>query len=155
PGLRPGRSGGKYIWGPDGIQGQEGSDTVTRKLPSGETVRVKKTFKARNIRGPAASWRGMLGSARGSKNDLLDSTINVNFSDFVFDVKANVVSFEVSVTGNARIIVQGNRFNAQAQAAINKATRGDIIVISNVKTTLEGAPNYKMPDSTPFTWEIQ
>lgn len=155
PGLRPVGSGGKYIWRPDGIQGQEATVTVTGKLPSGEIVSDKKTFKVRNIPAPAASLRGMVGSARGNKNDLLASTINVMFPDFVFDVKANVVSFEVSVPGNARIIVQGNRFNAQAQAAINKATRGDIIVISNVKTTLEGAPNYKMPDSTPFTWEIQ
>jgi gliding motility-associated protein GldM len=154
-GLRPAGGPGKYIWRPDGIQGEDATVTVTGKLPSGESVSDKRVFKVRNIPAPAASIRGQVGSARGNKNDLLVSTINVMFPDFVFDVKANVVSFEVSVPGNARIIVQGNKFNAQAQAAINKATRGDIIVISNVKTTLEGAAGYRMRDSTPFTWEIQ
>src|SRR5690606_36148982 len=96
-GLRPAGGPGKYIWRPDGIQGDDATVTVTGKLPSGESVSDKRVFKVRNIPAPAASIRGQVGSARGNKNDLLVSTINVMFPDFVFDVKANVVSFEVSV----------------------------------------------------------
>lgn len=154
-GLRAAGGSGKYIWRPDGIQGEDATVTVSGKLPSGETVSDRRVFKVRNIPAPAASLRGQVGGMRGNKNDLLASTINVLFPDFVFDVKANVVSFEVSVPGSARIVVQGNRFNQQAIAAINRATRGDIVIISNVKTTLEGASGYKMKDSTPFNWEIQ
>ncbi|MFA7444625.1 MAG: gliding motility protein GldM [Flavobacteriaceae bacterium] len=155
PGLKK-VGNGKYIWRPDGIQGEDAVVTVTGKFSDGTPAPPsKKTFKVRNIPAPAASLRGQVGGMRGNKNDLLASTINVLFPDFVFDVKANVVSFEVSVPGSARIVVQGKRFNAQAEAAINRASRGDVVIISNVKTTLEGASGYKMKDSTPFNWEIQ
>ncbi len=153
-GLRAAGSGGKYIWRPDGIQGREATVTVNGKLPDGTSVSDKRTFIVRNIPAPLATLRGRTGTHRGNKNDLLNSTIGVSFPDFVFDINVNVTSFEVSVPGNPRVIVQGNRLNAQAQAAINKARVGDIVVIGNVKTSIPGS-NVIIQDSAPFTWEIQ
>lgn len=153
-GLRPAGGGGKYIWRPDGIQGEDAVINVSGKLPDGTTVSDKKTFKVRNIPAPAASIRGKVGGMRGNKQDLINSTVSASFPDFVFDVSVTVVSFEVSVPGSGRMICQGNKFSPQAQAAINKAKKGDDVVISNVKTTIAGS-NVKVKDSSPFIWEVQ
>ncbi len=154
PGLRSVGSGGKYMWRPDAIQGTEATVSVTGKLPDGTSVSDKKTFIVRNIPAPVASIRGREGTHRGNKNDLLNSTVAVKFPDFVFDINVNVTQFEVSVPGSPRVVCQGNRFNAAAQAAINKAKVGDIVVIGNVKTQIPGSPVI-IRDSSPFAWEIQ
>lgn len=153
-GLRAAGSGGKYIWRPDGIQGTEATVSVTGKLPDGSSVSDKKTFVVRNIPAPVASIRGREGTHRGNKNDLLNSTVAVKFPDFVFDINVNVTQFEVSVPGSPRVVCQGNKLNAAAIAAINKAKVGDIVVIGNVKTSIPGSPVI-IKDSSPFTWEIQ
>ncbi len=153
-GLRAAGGAGKYIWRPDGIQGTEATVSVTGKLPDGSSVSDKKTFIVRNIPAPVATLRGRTGTHRGNKNDLLNSTIAVVFPDFVFDINVNVTQFEVSVPGSPRVVCQGNKLNAAAVAAINKAKVGDIVVIGNVKTTIPGSPVI-IKDSSPFTWEIQ
>lgn len=143
---------GKYNWRPDQIQGNEATVSVTATMEDGKKVSSTKTFKVRHIPAPAASIRGQVGTMRGNKEDLINSSVGVSFGDFVFDVSANVQSFEVSVPGQARIVCQGNRLSAQAQAAIRNAKRGDIVVIGNVKSVLSGGLRVK--DSTPFAWEI-
>ncbi len=44
---------------------------------------------------------------------------------------------------------------AQALAAIAKAKRGDVIVISSIEVKVEGANGYMPPKSGSFTWEVQ
>lgn len=153
-GLRAAGAGGKYMWRPDAIQGQEATVSVSGKLPDGTSVSDKKTFIVRNIPAPVAQLRGRTGTHRGNKNDLLNSTISVDFPDFVFDINVNVTQFEVSVPGSPRVICQGNKLSAAAVAAINKAKVGDIVVIGNVKTAIPGS-SIIIRDSSPFTWEIQ
>lgn len=154
-GLSKGSKPGQYNWNVNSVQGTSAVVTVTGTLPDGSKVVDKKTFKVRDIPQPNASVRGKTGSAKGNKNDLSNSTINAVFSDFVFDVETTVVSFEVYVPGSPAIICQGNRFNAQAQKAISKATRGDQITINQVKVTVKGAPGYQVKPSNPFVWEVQ
>jgi hypothetical protein len=44
----------------------------------------------------------------------------------------NVIGFNLKVTGQATVVVQGNRLNAQ-WAALSKAGRGDQVTISEIK----------------------
>lgn len=155
PGLSKAGKPGQYNWNVTSLQGTSAVVTVTGKLPDGKTVSDKKTFNIREIPRPAPTLRGMSGSGKGNKNDLMNSTINVEFPDFVFDVQTTVQSFELYVPGSAAIIVNGNRFNDAAKQAISKASRGDIITINNIKTSIVGATGYRMRGSTPFTWEVQ
>ena len=92
---------------------------------------------------------------KGNKNDLASSTVNVAFPDFVFDVKTSVISFEVYVPGSGTMVCQGGRFSGQALAAIAKAKRGDVIVISSIEVKVDGANGYMPPKSGSFTWEVQ
>ena len=154
PGLKKGSKPGQYNWNVTGIQGTEAVVNVTGKLPDGKTVPSKKVFKIRDIPRPAASIRGKLDSSKGRAQDLAVSTVNVEFPDFVFDLTVSVKSFELYVPGNAGMIIQGNKFDARAQAAISKAKRGDVITISNIKTKVEGS-TIIVRDSSPFLWEVQ
>lgn len=155
PGLSKGSKQGQYNWNVTGLAGKTATVTVTGKLPDGKTVSDKKVFNIREIPSPKGEIRGKVDMAKGNKNDLSSSTIRVNYADFVFDVKARVISFEVAIPGAPTMICQGDRFSSQALAAIAKAKRGDVITISNISTKLEGAPGYTPKKSTPFIWEIQ
>lgn len=155
PGLKKTGGQGKYVWNVTGLSGTSAVVTVSGKLPDGTTVSDKKTFNIRPIPQPVPTLRGKAGSGKGNKNDLSSSTINVTFPDFVFDLTANVQSFEVYIPGSPAIICQGNRFSGPALAAINKCKRGDVVVINNIETTISGASGYRPPRSTSFAWEIQ
>lgn len=146
---------GKYNWNVTQVAGKTAKINVTAKLADGKTVTDVREFNIREIPAPTPELRGKTNSAKGNKNDLSSSTVRVVFPDFVFDVKTTVLSFELYVPGSPAIIVQGDRFNGPALAAINKAKRGDVIVIANIKTKIEGAGTYIPKGSTSFAWEVQ
>ncbi len=153
PGLTKSSAVGKYNWRPQGGS-TEATVSVSGKLPDGATVSDKKTFRVKTIPAPATSLRGIVGKSRGSKENLINSPVRVTFSDFDFEVKVSVLQFEVKAPGSAVIVCQGDKFNAAAIAAINKSPKGGDVIISNVKTRIEGT-NVPIKDSTPFIWEIQ
>ncbi|MNK01385.1 hypothetical protein D3C87_191830 [compost metagenome] len=146
---------GKYNWNVTGVAGKTAFINVTATLPDGKTVTDKREFNVRGIPAPVPELRGKRNSAKGNKNDLASSTVNVAFPDFVFDVKTNVVSFEVYIPGAGTMVCQGSRFSPQALAAIAKTTRGQVVVISSIETRVEGGGGYLPPKSGSFTWEIQ
>jgi len=86
---------------------------------------------------------------------LASSTVDVEFQGFVFDINTTIKSFEISVPGSPRLLVQGNKFDGAARAAIARAKRGDIITVGNIKVSVEGANGYRVPDSGNFVWEVQ
>jgi hypothetical protein len=51
-------------------------------------------------------------------------------------------------------VVSGNKMDGRAKAAISKATRGDIIIISEIKTKLRGSA-IMLKKTAPCTFEIQ
>jgi len=155
PGSWRSTAKGKYSWNVTGVTGNTAKIQVTAKLSDGKTVSDMKEFNVRPIPAPVPELRGKQGSSKGNKNDLASSTINVAFPDFVFDVKTTVISFELYVPGNAAMVIQGNRFDARAQAAIAKCKRGDVVTINNIKTKIIGAEGYTPKGSSSFAWEVQ
>jgi len=155
PGLRKGAKSGQYVWNVTSLPGDDVTVTVTAKLPDNTSVSDKRKFIVRDIPAPTPQIRGKLNSAKGNTNDLSNSTIGVAFPGFVFDVDVTVKSFEVSVPGSPRLLVNGNKFDSAALAAIRRAKRGDVISIGNIKVGVSGAGNYKVSDSGNFLWEVQ
>ncbi|PZR20675.1 MAG: gliding motility protein GldM [Flavobacterium psychrophilum] len=155
PGAWRNTGKGKYSWNVTNVSGTTAKIQVTAKLSDGKSVTDMKEFNVRPIPAPVPEVRGKRTSAKGNKNDLSSSTINVAFPDFVFDVKTTVKSFEVFVSGSGTMVCQGNRFSAQALAAIAKCKRGDVVVISRIETKVDGAGAYMPPPSGSFTWEVQ
>jgi len=153
PGMTKGTGVGKYNIKPG--QGSEMTINVTAKLPDGQNVTDKKTFRIKGIPGPAGTIRGEQGVVKGPKSSLLVSTVGAKLNDFDFEVGLNVVGFNLKVSGQPTVVVQGNKLNAQCNAVLSKAGRGDQVTISEIKVNLVGAPGYLLPRTSIVIYEIQ
>ncbi|MDR0230159.1 MAG: gliding motility protein GldM [Flavobacteriaceae bacterium] len=151
-GLSSAGKPGQYIMRPGA--GREVVINVTGKLPNGETVSDRKTFRIKDIPAPRGTVRGEY-AARGNKDNASIVSIGARLEDFDFEVGLSVTSFVVQLPGQPSIVVQGNRMNERAKAAIAKARGGDIMVISDIKTRLDGAVGYELKKTAPCTYEIQ
>ena len=92
-------------------------------------------------------------SSVSTASHIPSSTLKLN--DFDFEVGLNVVGFNIKVTGKPTVVVQGSKLNAQAQAVIAGAGRGDQVTISEIKVNLVGAPGYLLPKTSVVIYEIQ
>lgn len=153
PGMTKGGKPGKYEIRPG--QGTELTINVTGKLPDGTSVSDKKSFRIKGIPGPTGTIRGEMGVVKGPKNSLAVSTVGAKLVDFDFEVGLDVVGFNLKVAGQPTVVVQGNKLNAQCQAVLAKAGRGDQVTISEIKTKLVGAGSYMLPRTAPVIFEIQ
>ena len=152
-GLSPGGGKGKYNMSPQG--GSEVTIVVTGTLPNGEKVSDKKSFRIKGIPGPTGTIRGETGVVKGPKSNLEIATIGAKLEDFDFDVNLNVVGFNLKITGQPTVVVQGDRLNAQCKSVLSRAVRGDQVTISDIKTKLVGAGSYLLPRTAPVIFEIQ
>jgi gliding motility-associated protein GldM len=144
---------GKYNMSPGG--GNEVVISVTGKMSDGKVATDKKVYRIKGIPGPAGTIRGETGVVKGPKSNLEIATIGAKLEDFDFEVGLNVVGFNLKVTGQATVVVQGNKLNAQCKAVLSKAGRGDQVTISEIKTKLVGAGSYLLPRTAPVIFEIQ
>lgn len=145
--------GGKYNMSPS--SGSEVVINVTGTLPDGSKVSDKKSFRIKGIPGPTGTIRGETGVVKGPKSNLEIATIGAKLEDFDFQVGLDVVGFNLKITGQPTVVVQGNRLNAQCKSVISKAVRGDQVTISEIKTKLVGAGSYLLPRTAPVIFEIQ
>ncbi|KIA87477.1 gliding motility protein GldM [Flavobacterium sp. AED] len=152
PGLSS-AGGGKYNMSPGA--GSETVINVTATLPDGSKVSDKKSFRIKGIPGPTGTIRGEMGVVKGPKSNLQVATIGAKLVDFDFEVGLDVVGFNLKVTGQPTVVVQGNKLNAQCNAVLSKAVRGDQVTISEIKTKLVGAGSYLLPRTAPVIFEIQ
>ncbi|MBC7640827.1 MAG: gliding motility protein GldM, partial [Flavobacterium sp.] len=113
-----------------------------------------KMFRIKGIPGPVGAIGGTMGVQKGAKSRLLVSQVSAILPDFDFEVKLQVIGFTLKSPGQAAVIVSGDRVNSQCAAALNKATRGDVITISDIKTKLVGS-EILLPRTAPVLFEIQ
>ncbi|WP_306353177.1 gliding motility protein GldM [Flavobacterium sp. '19STA2R22 D10 B1'] len=155
PGLSKSGASGKYVMDVTTVQGREVTINVTGKLPDGKTVSDKKTFRVKGIPSPVGTIRAESGTVKGPKSSLEISTVGAKLEDFDFEIGLSVTGFAIKASGQPTVIVSGNKLDARAKAAISKAGRGDVIIISEIKTKLDGAGNYMLPKTSPVAFEIQ
>ena len=144
---------GKFNMSPQ--SGNEVVINVSGKMADGKVASDKKVFRIKGIPGPTGTIRGETGVVKGPKSNLEMATIGAKLEDFDFEVGLNVTGFNLKVTGQATVVVQGNKLNAQCKAALSKAGRGDQVTISEIKTKLVGAGSYMLPRTAPVIFEIQ
>ena len=153
PGLSPASGGkGKYNMSPG--SGTEAVINVTGTLPDNSKVSDKKVFRIKSIPAPTGCIGGEFGVVKGAKSRLEVSQVSAKMLDFDFEVKLRVTAFSLKVTGQATVIVSGDRVNAQCKAALAKAGRGDQVTISDIKTKLEGS-DILLSRTAPVIYEIQ
>jgi len=144
---------GKYVMNPQ--SGTEVVINVSAKLPDGSNASDKRVFRIKGIPGPTGTIRGETGVVKGPKSNLEVSTIGAKLEDFDFDVKLDVVGFNLKVTGQPTVVVQGDKLDAKCKSVLARAGRGDQVTISEIKTKLVGAGSYLLPRTAPVIFEIQ
>lgn len=153
PGLTKAGGNGKYIMNPG--SGTDVTVTVSGKMTDGKTVTDKKVFRIKNIPAPAGAIGKQVGVIKGAKSRLEVSQVTAELEDFLYDLNFEVTRFTFKVPGQPAIIVNGDRVNAQCKAALARATRGDQIIISEIKTKIVGGANVVTKDASPVAYEIQ
>lgn len=108
-------------------------------------------FRIKDIPPPAATIRKQYGSIKMPKSSLAKSTIDAALIDFDFDLKLKVSSFKVKIPGQSTVLVNGTRFDARAQKALQKAKRGDVVSIFDVKATIIGNSSYRLKGVLPLS----
>jgi gliding motility-associated protein GldM len=152
PGLSRAGKAGTYNMSPG--QGSEVVINVTGTLPDGSKVSDRKSFRIKGIPAPVGAIAGDVGTVKGAKSRLEVSQISAKLLDFDFNVNLNVVGFTLKVAGQAAVIVSGDRVNSQCKAALARATRGDQVTISDIKTKLVGS-DIMLSRTAPVIYEIQ
>jgi gliding motility-associated protein GldM len=152
PGLSSAGKAGSYNMNPG--QGSEVVINVTGTLPDGSKVSDRKTYRIKGIPAPVGAIGGEMGTVKGAKSRLQVSQVTAKLPDFDFQVNISVVGFTLKVPGQAAVIVSGDRVNAQCATALARATRGDVVTISDIKTKLVGS-DIMLSRTAPVIYEIQ
>lgn len=152
PGLKKIKGVGKYMMSPG--KGREVKIVVKAQLPDGTPITSSQIFRIQDIPAPVAAVRGEYGMIKMPKSTLQKATISSMLPDFVFDLKINTLGFSVKVPGQPTVIVKGKKFNAAAIRVLNKARRGDVIIIFDVKQKLVGNSGYYLKNASPVNVEI-
>ncbi|MFN3753450.1 gliding motility protein GldM [Flavobacterium sp.] len=153
PGLTKSSGNGKYNLNPG--SGTEVTVSVTAKMPDGTSASDRKVFRIKNIPAPAGAIGRQVGVLKGAKSRLEVSQVTAELEDFLYDLKFDVTRFTFKVPGQPAIIVNGDRVNAQCKAALMRATKGDQVTISEIKTKIVGGANVITKDAAPVVYEIQ
>jgi gliding motility-associated protein GldM len=152
-GLKKAAGIGKYILSPG--KGKDVTINVTGRTNDGELIKSPPVkFRIKDIPAPAASIRKQIGVIRLPKSSLSKSEIGAELLDFDFDLKLEVSSFKIKVPGQSTVIVKGTRLNARAQKALQRARRGDVINIFDLKATILGNSSYRLKRVLPLSIEL-
>lgn len=152
PGLSRAGGAGKYMLTPAG--GNEVTVSVTGKMADGKSVSDKKVFRIKNVPAPAGAVAGEIGNVKSSKSRLQVASVEAKLQDFAYDLNYQVTQFTLKVPGQAAVVVNGNRMNAQCVAALARVTRGDVVSIIDIKAKPVGY-NFMAGKITPVVWEVQ
>lgn len=136
-GLSP-AGGSKYVMDATKIQGREVTINVTGKLPDGNPVSDRKTFRIKDLPKPTGTIRGEDGAVKMQRNALEISTVGAKFDDFDFELPLNVAGFKFKVPGQPTISVNGSKLDSRAKSALLKAKRGDDVQIFDIEARASG-----------------
>jgi len=152
PGLSK-KGGSNYIMKPNA-----GSAEVTIVVTGtfeGQKFSSSKKFRIKDIPKPEGAILRTTGAVKLAKQNILVGELSVAFNDFDFDLTTKVNSFRILVPGQPSVVVNGSRVSASpaAAAAVNRAKKGDIIQISEIRYSVSGYSGTPKP-ATPISIEV-
>jgi len=152
PGLSR-KSGPNYIMKPN-VGSAEVTINVTGTF-EGQKFSSSKKFRIKDIPKPEGAILRTTGAVKLAKANILAGELSVAFNDFDFDLTTKVNSFRILVPGQPSVVVQGSRVSASgaAAAAVNRAKKGDIIQISEIRYSVSGYSGTPKP-ATPISIEV-
>ncbi len=152
PGLSK-KGGSNYIMKPNA-----GSSEVTIVVTGtfeGQKFTSSKKFRIKDIPKPEGAILRTTGAVKLAKQNILVGELSVAFNDFDFDLTTKVNSFRILVPGQPSVVVNGSRVSASpaAAAAVNRAKKGDVIQISEIRYSVSGYSGTPKP-ATPISIEV-
>ena len=142
---------GKFMLKPG--SGSEVKINVNATMPDGKAMSSAQVFRIKGLPAPTGKVGGSEKN-KGPKSNLEVCSVTAVMEDFDFPVTVNVTQFNVKVTGQQTIVVNGNRMDSRAKSAIAKAQKGDVVVISEIKASFSGIDQMAKKVSI-CTYEIQ
>ena len=143
---------GKYVISPGNEK--ELSVNVSAVLSSGKKVTSRKIFRVKDVPEATTMIRGESGVISLPKSSVLGLKIDAGLPDFVFDLNLAVTGFKLKVPGQLAIYVSGNVMDARSKSLLQKAKKGDIINIFEVKAKILGKSSYQLKKVSPISVEI-
>jgi len=142
---------GKYLLKPG--SGSEVKINVTATMSDGKPMSSSQVFRIKGLPAPTGKVGGS-DKNKGPKSNLEVCSVSAVMEDFDFPVDVNVTQFNIKVPGQPTIVVSGSKMDSRARAAIAKAQRGDVVIISEIKASFQGIDQVAKRVS-PCTYEIQ
>lgn len=128
----------KYVMDATRIQGREVTINVSGKLPDGQSVSDRATFRIKDLPKPTGTVRGEDGSVKMQRQSLEISTIGAKFDDFDFELPLRVTGFKFKVSGQPTINVSGSKLDSRAKSVLSKAKRGSDVQIFDIEAQASG-----------------
>ena len=151
PGMSAAGKPGQYILKPG--SGSDVTINVTATMPDGKSFGSKQTFRIKGLPAPTGKVGG-LDKNKGPKSNLEVCSVTAVMEDFDFPVTVNVTQFNIKVPGQPTIVVNGSKMDSRARAAIAKASKGDVVIINEIKANFVGIDQVAKRVSA-CTYEIQ
>ena len=142
---------GKFMLKPG--SGNEVKINVSATMPDGKAMSSSQVFRIKGLPAPTGKVGGSEKN-KGPKSNLEVCTVTAVMEDFDFPVTVNVTQFNIKVPGQPTVVVNGNKMDSRARAVIAKASKGDLVVISDIKASFIGIDQMAKKVST-CTYEIQ
>ena len=147
------QSSGKYIANVTNLKKKNLDIHISAKLPNGEIIKTKETFRIKDIPAPQGTIRGRT-EDKMPISSFIKSTVGASLQEFPFDLKLNVKSFAVQIPGVPTIKVLGSRMNDRVKRTINRIRPGQQVIISNIVAKVNGVKNYKVKKISPIVVTI-
>ena len=143
---------GKYILNPG--SGKEVKINVSAKLSNGKIINTPKTFRIKDLPRASGTVRGEFDMPiKMPKSSVRNITVGAGYQDFVFDLQLIAQEFTIQVPNQKSVRVVGTKLNAQAKKLLEKARRGDIINIIDIKA-VEKEKGIRIPKVSPILIKI-
>ena len=144
--------GGRYSFNVTKTKGTKIKISVTATMPSGAKQTFPgKEYRVKGLPNPEGSIAGK-SEAKLPKANIKALPVEALLKNFDFDLKLRVVSFTLKIPGKPSIKVSGNKMNAQAKKAIDRA-RGEIY-IRDIKAKIVGKSTYRIGRVSPITIQV-
>lgn len=145
--------GTKYVMDVTGVSGREVTINVSGKLPDGQSVSDKATFRIKDLPRPTGTIRGEDGDVKMQRSSLEIATIGARFDDFDFELPLSVSGFKFKVPGQPTIQVGGSKLDSRAKQALSRAKRGDNVQIFDIQVQASGV-SVKLKKVSPVIIEL-
>ncbi len=145
-------NGSNYVMNPG--TGRTVTITASGTLPDGQGISSKSEFRIKDIPRPEGSISKQTGSLKLPKRNVEIGTVGAGLEDFDFDLNLAVSGFKFKVPGQPTVSVNGNKLDSKAKAALQRASRGDIVQIFDIEAYITNNKSYKLKKVSPVVVEI-